>query len=118
MSTFKKAKADGQEQQVHKVRITLSSRNPKNLEAVCNSLMTRSRDQNVKVKGPVRLPTRYLRITTRQSPCGNGTNSWDRFQMAIHKRLIDMYAAEETVKNVTSINIEAGVEIEVVVTDA
>jgi ribosomal protein S10 len=30
------------------------------------------------IKGPVRLPTKTLKITTRKTPCGEGTNSWDR----------------------------------------
>ena len=33
----------------------------------------------------MRLPTKKLRITTRKSPCGEGTNTWDRFEMRIHK---------------------------------
>ena len=28
-----------------------------------------------------RMPTKTLRITTRKAPCGNGTNTWDRFEM-------------------------------------
>ncbi len=33
------------------------------------------------MKGPVRMPTKVLHITTRKSPCGEGTNTWDRFEM-------------------------------------
>ena len=32
----------------------------------------------LQVKGPVRMPTRKLVLTTRKSPCGNGTNTFDR----------------------------------------
>jgi len=42
--------------------------------------------------GPVRLPTRTLRITTRKTPCGEGSKTWDRFEMRIHKRIIDLHA--------------------------
>jgi hypothetical protein len=30
---------------------------------------------------PISLPTKTLKITTRKSPCGEGTNTWDRFQV-------------------------------------
>ena len=46
--------------------------------------------KKVKVAGPVRMPTKVLRITTRKSPCGEGTNSWDHLEMRIHKRVIDL----------------------------
>ena len=40
-----------------------------------------AKDKSLKVKGPVRIPTKVLHITTRKSPCGEGTNTWDRFEM-------------------------------------
>jgi small subunit ribosomal protein S20e len=49
--------------------------------SVSNDLIKGAKDKNLKVKGPVRMPTKTLRITTRKSPCGEGTNTWDRFEM-------------------------------------
>lgn len=51
------------------------------LPAVSADLVKGAKDKQLKVKGPVRLPTKVLRITTRKSPCGEGTNTWDRFEM-------------------------------------
>jgi len=99
----------------HRIRITLTSRNVKNLEKVCADLIKGAKDQKLKVKGPVRLPTKFLRITTRKSPCGEGTNTWDRFEMRIHKRLIDLHSPSEVVKQITSISIEPGVDVEVTI---
>lgn len=69
-------------------------------------------------QGPVRMPTKILRITTRKTPCGEGSKTWDRFQMRIHKRVIDLHSPSEIVKQITSINIEPGVEVEVTIADA
>jgi len=99
----------------HRIRITLTSRNVKSLEKVCADLIKGAKDQRLKVKGPVRLPTRVLRITTRKSPCGEGSKTWDRFEMRIHKRLIDLHSPSEVVKQITSISIEPGVEVEVTI---
>ena len=49
--------------------------------AVCEILLEGAKEKRLKVKGPVRLPTKVLKITTRKSPCGEGTNTWDRFEM-------------------------------------
>ncbi|CAM9276582.1 unnamed protein product [Bubo scandiacus] len=107
-----------QEVAIHRIRITLTSRNVKSLEKVCADLIRGAKEKNLKVKGPVRMPTKTLRITTRKTPCGEGSKTWDRFQMRIHKRLIDLHSPSEIVKQITSISIEPGVEVEVTIADA
>jgi small subunit ribosomal protein S20e len=85
--------------------------------AVCQDLLRGAKEKGLKVKGPVRMPTKKLRITTRKSPCGEGTNTWDRFELRIHKRILDLNAPAELVKQITSITMEPGVEAEVVIQD-
>lgn len=82
---------------------------------VCADLIRGARDEKgLKVRGPVRMPTKVLRLTVRKSPCGEGTNTWDRWEMRVHKRVIDLYSPPETVKQITSIAIEPDVDVEVV----
>ena len=45
------------------------------IHAVCADLIRGAKDKRLKVKGPVRLPTKVLKITTRKSPCGEGACS-------------------------------------------
>jgi small subunit ribosomal protein S20e len=85
------------------------------LSPVSNDLITRAKDRELQVKGPVRLPTKHLKHTTRKSPCGEGSKTWDRFEMRIHKRLIDLTSSAEVVKQITSISLEPGVEVEVTI---
>ncbi|MCE0481593.1 40S ribosomal protein S20 [Datura stramonium] len=59
------------------------------------------------------MPTKVLNITTRKSPCGEGTNTWDRFELRVHKRVISLFSSQDVVKQITSITIEPGVEVEV-----
>ena len=70
--------------------------------AVCADLINGAKKQNLRVKGPVRMPTKILRITTRKTPCGEGSKTWDRFQMRIHKRVIDLHSPSEIVKQIVS----------------
>ena len=91
--------------------------NVKALEATCSQIINASKDHEFKVKGPVRIPTKTLRITTRKSPCGEGTNTWDRFGMRIHNRVIDLFGPSELVKVVTSFKLEPGVDVNVNVTN-
>ena len=48
----------------------------------------------------------------------SGTNTWDRFELRVHKRVIDLYSSPDVVKQITSITIEPGVEVEVTIADA
>lgn len=106
----------GEAAEVRRIRISLTSANVKNVEKVCRDLINSARKNEVEVKGPIRMPTKVLRITTRKTPNGEGSKTWDRFEMRIHKRLIDLTAySNEIVKEVTAISIEPGVEIEVTV---
>ena len=83
MDTKDKAKGE-EDTRKNKVRITLTCKNVKNVERgysiiflycfiVCSELINRAKSkQDVKVTGPVRMPTKTLVITTRKSPCGEG----------------------------------------------
>lgn len=39
---------------------------------MCADLVRGAKDKRLRVKGPVRMPTKVLHITTRKSPCGEG----------------------------------------------
>jgi len=110
--------AQDSESPIHKIRITLSSLNVPSLEKVCTELIDKSKAKGLRVRGPIRMPTKTLRITTRKTPCGEGSKTWDRFQMRIHKRLIDLQSTSEVVKQITSINIEPDVDVEVTISDS
>ena len=82
-SAYKDQKAVvADESSIHRIRITLTSRTVKSLEKVCNDLIKGAKEKDLKVKGPVRMPTKTLRITTRKTPCGEGSKTWDRFQVS------------------------------------
>ncbi|KAK9668391.1 hypothetical protein RND81_13G057100 [Saponaria officinalis] len=85
---------------------------------VCADLIRGAKDKQLKVKGPVRIPTKVLKITTRKSPCGEGTNTFDRFELRVHKRVIDLFSSPDVLKQITSITIEPGVEVEITIADS
>ncbi|KHN83509.1 40S ribosomal protein S20 [Toxocara canis] len=89
-----------------------------NTVAVCEQLIQGAKDKSLVVKGPIRMPTKVLRITTRKTPCGEGSKTWDRYQMRIHKRLINMHSPSDVLKQITSISIEPGVDVEVTINDS
>lgn len=63
--------------------------------------------------GPIPMPTKKLKITTRKSPDGEGKASFERYQMRIHKRLMDIEVNERVLRKVMKIQIPSGVNIEI-----
>ncbi|KAK8636496.1 hypothetical protein V6N13_124242 [Hibiscus sabdariffa] len=58
------------QEQIHKIRITLSSKNVKNFEKVCADLVRGAKDKRLRVEGPVRMPIKVLRASNRLHEVG------------------------------------------------
>jgi small subunit ribosomal protein S20e len=54
-----------------------------------------------------------LRVTTRRAPSGQGTQTFERYQMRIHKRVIDVIASAEIVRKIANIRMDPAVDVEV-----
>jgi small subunit ribosomal protein S10 len=98
---------------VQKARIHLTSTDIGRLEEVCRELKDIAVTTGVRVAGPIPLPTKRLRVPTRKSPCGEGTSTWDRFEMRIHKRLLDIDANERCMRRIMRIKVPDDVYIEI-----
>jgi small subunit ribosomal protein S20e len=81
-------------------------------------LIRGAKEKNLKVKGPVRMPTETLRITTRKIPVVKVLRHGYRFQMRIHEDSLTCHSPSEIVKQSTSISIEPGMEVKVTIADA
>ena len=102
-------------EEIQRIRMTLRGKEVRPLEEACSQIISKSKKLHYKVKGPVRIPTKKLVITTRRSPCGNGTNTWDRFEMRIHKRVIDIYCPSSAIKEITEFRLDPGVDVNLIV---
>ena len=45
---------------------------------------------------PIPLPTKRLKLTTRKGPDGRGTATFDRFEMRVHRRILDIPAEDRS----------------------
>ena len=68
----------------------------------------------VNMAGPIPLPTKRLVVPIRKSPDGEGTATWDRWQMRVHKRLIDLDADERALRQLMRIQVPKDISIEIV----
>merc|ERR1712170_63877 len=108
-----KDKGEYQETENPTIRIILKSQEVKNLEYVSSNIMSLAKGRGFEVKGPRFMPNKTLRITTRKSPCGNGTNTYDRFEMRIHSRILEIRCPPNSVSDITNFKIKPGVDINI-----
>ncbi|MDP2947451.1 MAG: 30S ribosomal protein S10 [Nanoarchaeota archaeon] len=100
-----------------KVRIKLQSVDIDKLNEVIGTIKNISSGAGMPMSGPIPLPTKKLKITTRKSPCGNGTATFDRFEMRIHKRVIDLPSNDKILHNIMRISIPRTVKIKIEMVD-
>ncbi len=100
-----------------RTRIKLASNNIDDINEIIKSISDIAEKTKTKVHGPIPMPTKRLKVTTRQSPDGEGKASWDRFEMRIHKRLIDLDANERALRLIMRVQIPESVMISIQVVE-
>jgi len=96
-----------------KARIKLASVDIDKVNSTCEAIKDIAEKTGVEIRGPIPLPTKKMKITTRKSPCGNGTATWERYEMRVHKRLIDLGMDERALRLVMRVPIPEGLNIEI-----
>ena len=100
-----------------KARIKLASTDIDKINQVCESIREIAEKTGVEMRGPIPLPTKKLKVTTRKSPDGEGTETWERYEMRVHKRLIDLGIDERALRLVMRVSIPDGLSIEIEMLD-
>ncbi|MBI3587932.1 30S ribosomal protein S10 [Candidatus Micrarchaeota archaeon] len=95
-----------------KARIKLESQEVADIDEVCSQIKGIAEKAGVEMKGPVPLPTKKLKISTRKTPCGDGSDTYEKWEMRIHKRLIEVFADDRVLREVMRIRIPPSVNVE------
>ena len=102
---------------MQKARIKLASTDINKINKTCQHISDIAEKTGVDMRGPIPLPTKRLKVTTRKAPSGEGKASWERYEMRIHKRLIDLGIDERALRLVMRVPIPEGLNIEIEMID-
>lgn len=94
-------------------RIKLSSSDYKRIEDICGKIQEVATRTGAKHSGTIPLPTKKLLVPTRKSPAGGGTESYEKWQLRVHKRIIDVHADEVTLRRIMRVEIPENVHVEI-----
>jgi len=86
-------------------RIKLTSANLPELDRVAKEIKEIAEKTGVRIKGPQPLPTKRLKVTTRKAPTGEGSHTFDHWQLRIHRRIIDIEPDDRTMRQITRLEI-------------
>ena len=96
-----------------RARITIKGENPKDLEVVINQIKELAKTLNMKMMGPIPFPRKKLSITTRRTPCGDGSDTFEHWQKRISKRLIEVSGDEKVIRQILRIRVPDSVFVKI-----
>jgi small subunit ribosomal protein S10 len=99
-----------------KAKIILTSTNIKLLDDVCNQIKAITEKTGVKMRGPVPLPTKKRKVTVRKSPSGEGTNTFNKWELRIHRRYVEIDQDERTLRQFMRLKMPEEVQLRVSLT--
>jgi small subunit ribosomal protein S10 len=93
-------------------RIKLISRNKDDVVKIAKQIIEIAKTVGIKFKGPIPLPTKVLNISTRKTPCGDGSHTYEHWEMRIHKWLVEIDGSEQALRQLMRITVPDTVQIE------
>ena len=110
MATATKAAA---KEAAHRVRIKIRAYDHKIIDQSTRTIIDTAERTGAHVVGPVPLPTEKKKWTVNRSTFVH-KNAREQFEMRIHKRIVDiMDPNAKTIDALTSLNLPAGVDVEI-----
>ena len=96
--------------------IKLTGENHSDIDKVAGQIKTICDSGGISLRGPIPLPTRRLVVPVRKAPDGEGSETYDHWELRVHKRLLEMDINtgkdESALRQVTRIEIPDTVSIE------
>ena len=96
-----------------RIRIKLKSYDHNLVDKSADKIVKTVRNSGAVVSGPIPLPTEKKIFTVLKSPHVN-KKARDQFQLATHKRLMDIYSStSKTIDSLMKLELPSGVDVEI-----
>ncbi len=96
-----------------KLRLRVKAYDHKLIDNSCRQIIDTVKRHDVEVIGPIPLPTEIRKYTVNRSTFVH-KDSREQFELRVHKRLIDILTPNhKIIESLSSLNLPAGVEIEI-----
>ena len=79
---------------MQEARVRLAGTRPEDLDDICEDVGEIAESTGVSLSGPIPLPTKTLEVPARKSPDGEGTATWEHWEMRV--QTADRYRRRRT----------------------
>jgi small subunit ribosomal protein S10 len=101
------------QKQKEKIRIKIRSYDPKLIDKSVKNIVEAIKRYGGNVIGPIPLPTEIKKYTVNRSTFVHN-KSKEKFEMKVHKRLIDvMEPDQKIIEALSNLNLPAGIDVEI-----
>ena len=107
------AASNPQEENHQKIRIKIKAFDHKIIDQSTKTIIETAQRSGVVIAGPIPLPTEKKKYTVLKSTFVH-KNARDQYEMRTHKRILDIIdPTPQTIDSLMSLNLPAGVDIEI-----
>ena len=92
-------------------RIIVTGTDYTKITAFCNSILDVANKAGVKHSGAIPLKTKKLVVPTRRGMSGGGTETYQKFQLRIHKRIIDIKADDKILRRIIRVDVPTDIQM-------
>ncbi len=93
--------------------IKLVSTSVSDVNEIAGNIKNIAKSLNVKSAGPIPLPTQRISQTTRKTPAADGSHTYEKWELRLHKRLIEIEGSEQALRQIMRIPVPDTVQIEI-----
>jgi small subunit ribosomal protein S10 len=92
-------------------RIIVTGTDHKKVTAFCEDVLLVARKSGAKHSGIIPLKTKKLCVPVRRGMSGGGTETYEKYQLRVHKRIIDIKADDKTLRRIMRVDVPSDIQI-------
>ncbi len=96
-----------------KATIKLISTSHADIDTIANQIKSIAKMAEITCKGPIPLPRKRIVQAVRRAPSGTGSHTYEKWEMRIHKRLLQIDGNEQAFRQIMRIPVPDSVKIEI-----
>jgi small subunit ribosomal protein S10 len=97
-----------------KARIRLEAEKPESINYVIEQIKQIAKTLDMKINGPIPMPRKKLLIATRRTPCGDGSDTYERWEKRISRRIIEIEGDEKNLRQILRIKVPDDVFVKII----
>ncbi|OIR57297.1 MAG: 40S ribosomal protein S20 [Amphiamblys sp. WSBS2006] len=115
--SFVEEEKEGKEESELSIRVLITGISEKTIKKHCNDILKKAQEFGLATSKPGTLPLKKAAITTRKTPCGQGSKTWDKYELRVYRMYLDLQCSMGVLRELVSEKPEPRVKIVILMRD-